>query len=54
MYEFITLILNLQHVSVTVSGRLLESVFMKSILQRQPNQCTDIKYCFKSVIHNMC
>jgi len=41
---YITIVVNLLHVSVTFCGHLQGNVFMKNILQRQPNQCKNIKY----------
>jgi len=41
---YIVIVVNLLHVSVTYCGHLQGCVFTEGVLQRQPNQCTDIKY----------
>ena len=42
---YITIFVNLLHVSVTFCGHLQGVFFSKHILQRQPRRSTNIKYC---------
>jgi len=39
---YIVIAVNLLHVSVTFCGRLQGHVFTNDILQRRPNQCTNV------------
>ena len=43
-FFYVIIVVNLLHASVTFCGLLQGGVFMKDMLQRQPNQCTDIQY----------